>query len=235
MPNWLRPLGNRYKFIIIVVIFACSVFGGWPLLNRWLYPVSYLTVDEIWDNPEPLQGKRIIVRGWGLLQVTNPGTQNECYPNLCQCVLNETKFYLTANSSVEKIQIQGVECMGDACPRMCIGRETIAPQAYELVGTLQVRRGAKKSLCYWTVAGLKANANTVSRRVSDIFSQSICRSKNTLIQQAWHPLNDYYARHFYSLELTDVRLVESKRLVGLGGLTSLRAEPLSKAEFVVIK
>lgn len=226
---------KRHVPLILAVLLGCTFFGAWPAAKRFLYPVPYLTVSEIWDNPEAWQGKRVVVRGWGQINVTDPSTQNECFPNLCQCVLNETDFFLAASSPAQKIRVQGMECMGEACPQMCIGRETLAPKAYELVGTLQVRRGSIKSLCYWTLAGLKDRDNIVAEQAGNFFSQSICRSKIGLVQQIWTPIDTYYARYFYSIALTDVDLTQSQQLVGIGGLDALSPQTLSNQTYIVTK
>lgn len=222
------------SFIALIAV-GLLVLWVWPSINRLLYPNPFLTVNEIWDNPEAWHGQRVTVRGWAALEVSDPATQNECFPNLCQCVLNETDFVLTGRTAAQKIRVRDLECLGEACPRMCIGRDTDVSAAYALVGTLQVRRGAKKSLCYWMVAGMKNGPDVISKDTSRFVSDSLCRSKRPLVQRIWTPVNDYYAQYFYSIELIDVDLADVQRLDGIGGLAGLWARPVSDSEFVEVE
>ena len=118
---------------------------------------------------------------------------------------------------------------------MCIGRDADVSAAYAVVGTLQVQRGAKKSLCYWMVSGMKHGPDVIAQNTSDFVSQALCRSKRPLVQRIWTHINDYYAQHYYSIALTDVDLTEIHRLDGIGGLAGLRARPVSEREFVAVE
>ena len=83
--------GNRFAHVLDLA------FG-----YRLLHPTPFLTVNDIWDDPQAWHGQRVTVRGWVALEVSDPATQNECYPNLCQCVLNETDFILTGRTAAQK-------------------------------------------------------------------------------------------------------------------------------------
>jgi len=112
---------------------------------------DYLTVPEVWQDAESLDGKQVRVRGYGFFEFVQSLVL--CEPARCDCnesngtlVLVEEEIqpgHYNKINDLAQIYISGksLNCRGDECTMECSPFDPTAADEFEFVGTLRSKFG----------------------------------------------------------------------------------------------
>jgi hypothetical protein len=117
-----------YLVLILLLLVACSV----PEEER-----DYLTVSEVWQRAEWLDGKQVRVRGEPEFQIAV--TLAACLPPSCDC--NRSRGDLALREGEQRIAISELSllCQGDECTMECRPFNPRSAEEFEFVGTLRAK------------------------------------------------------------------------------------------------
>jgi len=208
--------------IIILMISLCSILG-WLYRGRLMPAKPYLTIDEVWQDPEAWQDQQITLRGWIDFRVEFSSVA--CGSDFCACEGINKDLFLTSQDLRREIYLGELQCGGSACSDSCKPFNPKMVEAVELVGTLRVEKSAALSLCYWLP---EAGANRpFQARLNRLVKRDLCTSQNQIVRTIWSPINQALTRPLYGLRLEDLELDASSRLTGDGDLDARTALPLT--------
>jgi photosystem II stability/assembly factor-like uncharacterized protein len=109
---------------------------------------SYLTVDEVWQKADSLNGKQVQVRGYPFFQKTQ--TLVLCEPQRCNCNESQGELILVGEELQPEnfgkildlptisIASSSLKCKGDECTMKCTPFDPTVAREFELVGTLKM-------------------------------------------------------------------------------------------------
>src|SRR5574341_390334 len=138
-----QPTKRRLIVIAIPIALVVLTISVW-----WAFQPRYLTVVEVWQNAEALNGQLIRVRGWADIEIWV--TAVGCKPARCDC--NESRGYPFIYGDVvepprnqpvafdeKKIYLSGALCSGDECFLSCPVFNPNSAPVFEFVGILNVQ------------------------------------------------------------------------------------------------
>ncbi|MBI4701841.1 MAG: hypothetical protein HY744_11935 [Deltaproteobacteria bacterium] len=121
---------------------ACGGRAGLPLEPDF----GFLTVDEVWQQAEGIEGQQIRVRGWRMTSIII--TRMGCEPMRCDCNYGEGGLGLASKpvsvpGPEQVIGISDVECSRDECSVRCSPFDPYTAAAFEMVGALRLSRNVQ--------------------------------------------------------------------------------------------
>ena len=130
-----------------IIILMALVFSARFIWQKWslAHPDDIaLSVDQVWENAQQLEGQVIRVRG--KVEFVQYKTLLICRPPTCECNDSRANFYLVSEetenlhqncSSKDTIDIP-IDCQGDECSLTCSPFDPYPAEALELVGRLKL-------------------------------------------------------------------------------------------------
>lgn len=118
-------IGTILFLTVSIIIWRYGNFATWNLER------SSVSVEQVLDNYEEYEGKRIVLRGYGTLAVSQ--TLVECMPDYCGCNTSLGEFY------IGDILVEEVECSGDQCDLFCTPFHPEDGSQYLIIGIIVIR------------------------------------------------------------------------------------------------
>lgn len=216
---------KRKVMVAILGLISLCLVGSITYL-QWPQPQNpYLTVSEVWQDPEAWAGEEITLRGW--VDYAVEFSSVECGSTFCQCSGISKNLYLTTVDLKQEIYLGQLRCGGEVCSASCRPFDPSVAEAVEVVGVLRVESSGDLRLCHWMP---DPGGKTVQARFNRFVKRDICTSQSQVLRTIWSPVDRSWTRPIYGLSFEVVDLQGVRRLVGDGDLHTREIVPFYKSD-----